>query len=209
MKSYLCLFISAILLSLASAEIIQHRGELNLEGDSESSSKLVQRRLPYNCDFYGKKGGGGGKKGGVSCDIPSCCDCECYEEDGGGKKGGGQQVCDCVCDCDGDDDDDDDDDDPVPNVRPTLAPVPNVRPTLAPVPSPTPFPPCNVCGNGRSVNLPEDRVRVEGFGMVECGELERDGLNRRISPFECPLIPDQINSACGCNPPCNVCGNGR
>jgi len=201
MKSYLGFFISAILLSLASAEIMQHRGELNSEGNAASSSKLVQRRLPYNCDFYGKKGGGG-IKGGASCDIPSCCDCECYEEGGGGKKGRAGQVCDCVCDCG--DDDDDDDDDPIPNTRPPTKP-----PTPAPVPPPVPFPPCNVCGNGRSVSLPGRTVRVEGFGMVECGTLEEDGLNRQISPFQCPLIPDQINNECGCNPPCNVCGNGR
>ena len=71
------------------------------------------------------------------------------------------------------------------------------------------FPPCNFCGNRRSVNLPGVIVRLEGFSMVECGKLGRDGSNRLSLSSECSLIPDQISIVCGCNPPCNVYWNRR
>ena len=86
-----------------------------------------------------------------------------------------------------------------------LNPIPS--PTYAP--SPVSFPPCDIWGNKRSVNLPGVMVRLEGFNMVECGELGRDGLNRLILSSECPLILDQLHIGCGCNPPYNVCRNGR
>eukprot|EP00548_Thalassiothrix_antarctica_P000947 CAMPEP_0194129120 /NCGR_PEP_ID=MMETSP0152-20130528/346_1 /TAXON_ID=1049557 /ORGANISM="Thalassiothrix antarctica, Strain L6-D1" /LENGTH=340 /DNA_ID=CAMNT_0038823209 /DNA_START=42 /DNA_END=1061 /DNA_ORIENTATION=- len=213
MKNYCFLFLSAIacccLFPVANGKIIQHRGSF-LE---EKSGALVQRKLPSECDYYGgKKGSGGtGKKGGESCEIPSCCECDCHynnDNDGGGRG----QVCDCVCDCgDDDDDDDDDDDEPHPPPPPTPSPTrqPTPSPTRHPTSHPTSLPKCDVCGNGRSVNNPFAVVEVSGIGTMTCERLQEDGRNRQISARDCRHIPDQIDAVCGCNPPCNICGNGK
>jgi len=227
-----------------SAESIHRRGEKGLDTITAQG-----RKLPYNCDYVGKKGGDySGKKGGASCDIPSCCKCDCseLENEGGKNGGGGSQVCECDCDCNDDDDDDDDDDGPEPVPKPTPAPTrhptrspvgdddddddddepapkPTPAPTRHPTRHPTPvgddddddddgdehFPPCNVCGKGGSINLPEALVEVSEYGWIKCGDLERKGLHRHISPYQCPHIPSQINAVCGCNPSCDICGNGR
>eukprot|EP00548_Thalassiothrix_antarctica_P016951 CAMPEP_0194193772 /NCGR_PEP_ID=MMETSP0154-20130528/75221_1 /TAXON_ID=1049557 /ORGANISM="Thalassiothrix antarctica, Strain L6-D1" /LENGTH=832 /DNA_ID=CAMNT_0038918139 /DNA_START=103 /DNA_END=2598 /DNA_ORIENTATION=- len=209
-NSFCLLLLSLIAFYPCLGKIVERHRGLEEKSAAGGTRTLVQRRLPNECDYGGKKGtDSSGKKGGASCIIPSCCECDCYDDNYGGKKGGRGQVCDCVCDCEGDDDDDDDDDD-TPSTPSPVSPTPSpVSPTPSPTRPPTPPPVCNVCGNDRSVANPFEDVDVSGFGRITCKELEDLGLNREISVSDCRRIPDQINGDCGCNPPCNVCGNGR
>ena len=82
-------------------------------------------------------------------------------------------------------------------------PPPTARPTSlgAPIP-PTPpspgFPPCNVCGGGLEVTLPNVILDIPSFGPVRCDFFQSYGVLGFIDPQFCPLVAP-LAAPCGCS----------
>lgn len=61
--------------------------------------------------------------------------------------------------------------------------------------------PCDVCGEGLSVTLPDEIFAFPGQPAVPCGTLEGAGEAGLIPDANCPFIPGLIEETCGCLPP--------
>jgi len=95
-----------------------------------------------------------------------------------------------------------------PTPEPTPPPTPN--PTFPPTPSPT-NPQCDICGEdmSMSIGIPNGIVEFPGQPAITCEELQADGTAGLIPSRTCDRLPALVNSVCGCNPPCSVCGDGK
>jgi len=102
--------------------------------------------------------------------------------------------------------------DPTPNPTrpptqlPTSLPTPN--PTRPPVPSPTNLS-CNICGDDMSISIPDGIVEFPGQSAITCEDLQTRGSTGLIPNGECDRLSGFVDSICGCNDPCSVCGNGK
>jgi len=93
---------------------------------------------------------------------------------------------------------------PDPTDSPTANPTPG--PTIEPTPEPTPSPPCDICGEGMDIKIPDAIISFEGQDPITCEDLQELGDDGLIEGDMCEDLPDIVNVACGCNPSCSVCG---
>lgn len=62
-------------------------------------------------------------------------------------------------------------------------------------------PPCNVCGDGIEVGNPDavaSLFHAPSGAQILCGTLEKMGLDGRIAPSQCAVMPSLIGVDCGC-----------
>jgi hypothetical protein len=61
-----------------------------------------------------------------------------------------------------------------------------------------PHPPCDVCGEGKTMTNPAGTFIPPGMGETQCAALELAADNGQIPEDSCPYIPNLIKDACGC-----------
>ena len=70
-------------------------------------------------------------------------------------------------------------------------------PTLPPNPG---EPPCDICGAGNEITIPDGIVNVPGQPLISCADLQMVALDGFIPENFCPLLPTVTGVTCGCAP---------